>query len=326
MVAPLLVALLLVGCQDFRLGIRRADETEAAMPRRSLRPKPAATESAAVESAAASESSESAVASESAAAKAESTPVESAVAAHESEAESTPLKPEAEQPPKKAEPAEGDRKPAEGTKKPAEPEEEVTPLPIDDIISETPTVGLKTVVATLLEQASADSKVALGHIEQAKRYLEDEDDSASRQYVQQAIRATSFVRVGLPTVLTRECLDRAVIESQGGRPSRAVETIRAAASIANQVPLKGTVEQFRRRGAQAVKAIEEEQPDRARELLRQMVRMVDTSDAESELDRLYEHLRAVLSAIDRDARKAALAELEGADDALRSILKTFREE
>jgi hypothetical protein len=200
------------------------------------------------------------------------------------------------------------------------------PLPIDEEVVTGPVVGLKTIVAGYLDQAGVDARVALGHIEQATRSLGEEEDASARQSIQQAIRAATFVRVGLPTVLTREYLDRAVIESQNGRPTKAVETLKAAVSIANRVPLKGTVEQFRRRGALAAKAIDEEQPDRARELLKQMVGMVDTSDAELELDHLVESLRASLSALDRDARKAAAAELEGADDAARAILKSLQEE
>lgn len=335
-VAAVLLALIVVGCQTFKAELRPAG-SEGSSPIRAPKGPGGGTAPATVEST----PTESVVAESSPAAEsAESLPAElplvaaageSSAKADESEPKAAEESEAAEKPAVDAEPK-PDSEPKHANKPESADEERtrreektVEPLPVDET-AEPGVVSLKDLVQSYLAQAETDAGVTIEHIQQARTAIEDEKSDETRRAAEQALRASHFLRAGLPTLVAREYLDRAIVETRNGRPKRAIETVKAAASISSRLPLKGTVEQFRRRGALAVKAIEEENPERAREILDQMVRMVDTSDAEDQLDRLSDHLRAAQNALDRDSLRAASAELEGAEDAARTVLRWLREE
>lgn len=186
-------------------------------------------------------------------------------------------------------------------------------VPLRGEVSDEPTVKLQTIVLALLEQGRVDARVTQGHIEEARRQVTEGESTRARTSTFEAIRSASFVRAGLPTVLARQCLDRAVIESEAGRTARAVDAIKAVKSIASKLPLKCTNEGFTRWASQATDALEDGDPELARDIIGQMMGVIGSSEAEDDLDRLGNALSSCLFAIDRDALTIAGAELDEAN-------------
>ncbi len=330
---------------------------ETLRPRPPVKEKPGAESAESGESAAASESAASAESSESAPESSESRPGESDAAPEsgESRADEEPVAVEAEETsgpwylPKRTRKALGVLKRARGTAQDGESEETAergaepsTPvkrdgaketdegsrereipsaLPLRSQTSDEPSVKLQTIVLALIEQSMVDARVTRAHIEEARRQITEGESTRARTSTFEAIRSAAFVRAGLPTVLARQCLDRAVIESEAGRTARAVDAIKAVKSIAHKLPLKCTSEGFTRWASQAIDALEDGDPALARDLVGQMMGVIGSSEAEDDLDRMGNALSSCLFAIDRDALKIAGAELDEANALVFDVIR-----
>ena len=129
------------------------------------------------------------------------------------------------------------------------------------------------------------------------------------------------MRAGLPSVQAEQCIERALQEAERGQVSAATDAIEAAVDTAAEITLRGTVAEFRRRGAQAIEQVRDGDPARARELLGRMQNMIVPSESEYTASRISDHLMGALSALDRDAVRPAVAELTDADEKAFSLTR-----
>ncbi len=172
-----------------------------------------------------------------------------------------------------------------------------------------------------VKQAAVDCRVVRSHIEAAQVLLANREDAEARVLIQQAIRSAAFVRAGLPSVQAEQCIERALQEAERGQVSAATDAIEAAVDTAAEITLRGTVAEFRRRGAQAIEQVRDGDPARARELLGRMQNMIVPSESEYTASRISDHLMGALSALDRDAVRPAVAELTDADEKAFSLTR-----
>lgn len=185
---------------------------------------------------------------------------------------------------------------------------------------------LADAVGVTLDETSVDCRVVRAHIENAQQLVNSGDTDQGSQAVLAALRATAFVRAGLPAVQARQCLERAVEETKSGRDARAIEAIEAAANVSAEVTLRGTTAEFRRKGTQASDLVRDGKSTEARDLLREMIRMISPAETEIVASRLSDNLVGALSALDRDAKSVALAELAEAQSKVLTLLRTLEGE
>jgi hypothetical protein len=187
-------------------------------------------------------------------------------------------------------------------------------------------ISLADIADLMVQEAEVDCRVVEGHIKAAQRLLSEGESSKASQAILAALRASAFVRSGLPSVLARECLERAIAEIDRGRPAKAEAAVDAAAKVSSQVTLRGTGAEFRRLGTQAIDLVKRTKPDEARGILRDMIEMIASSDSDVTASRLSDNLVGALSAVDRDARSVAQAELTEADAKVGALLRTIQKE
>jgi len=255
-------------------------------------------------------------------------------AAGEASAESVAPLPEEPPAPPEAEAREPAEKP-----QPAEPEKPVAPAaaevggpkagPVDTgrkIEEAREGTKLAEAVDVTLDEAAVDCRVVRAHVESAQQLINSGDTDQATQAVLAALRATAFVRAGLPAVQARQCLERAVEETKSGRDARAIDAIEAAANVSAEVTLRGTTAEFRRKGTQAGDLIRDGKSTEARDVLREMIRMISPAESEIVASRLSDNLVGALSALDRDAKTVALAELAEAQSKVLTLLRALEGE